>query len=546
MIEDPDSPKLPPLPTFKRVGKSQVVKRQKAAKSSSKKPAKCVRKKAKPNQSANTQVSGLKFPVSSLSPATRHSLPVTAAEQLSAQVAELKQQIAALCDQLAASHSPLHHSVDAQRKGGPLPVTAAQHPPSTTESAVAALSEQVAALCAQLATRHPLPATAAKPLPIYELKETRPVGYQARDILDSTTDESQDSYSISFLDQILGSENHSEWNLLCLIDPLQIEHHPDRARLALFAAVAQSQVGDPSRAKSLVRKALDWDCSRQQAIRLLMAITYRNLSEANTLNFRGKKASKMQSAATLLLNPRTEAVSSGLVVEYGSKQRIGNSLTKKRKFQKITPECVILVAGMRHSGSTALFNIIRLGIEKSGYKYVSGYSEHDYLASKIRQSGCIGLIKTHEFRDDLLGMADVIFTSRRDLRDTVASAVRRDFHLVKKMGNSVEYAKYNRSIYDSWASKSDFEFVYEQFIINPNKSIEEILGFLGLDKNFTKSICGEVLNLPKNNYKTTLLSETHITNPEHNMSYKDTLSEEAVSMINANHYLWLKQFYPER
>jgi hypothetical protein len=135
MIEDSDSPKLPPLPTFQRVGKKPVVKIQKAVNPAKKKLVKRVRKKnsatksirrapsgkAKSQPALATQVAALKEQIGALlsqlatshplpataatqSPATSHAPPVTAAEQLSTQVAALQEQIAAE----RAVEAPLH------------------------------------------------------------------------------------------------------------------------------------------------------------------------------------------------------------------------------------------------------------------------------------------------------------------------------------------------------------------------------------------------------------------------------------------------------
>ena len=117
---------------------------------------------------------------------------------------------------------------------------------------------------------------------------------------------------------------------------------------------------------------------------------------------------------------------------------------------------VIVVAGMRHSGSTALFNILRIALEKSGLEIISGYSEKLDISNMENQPAQVYLIKTHELRDDILNKATLIITTIRDLRDSVASASRRKFDMLDKVGGAVAYAKFNRSLFDQWAEYSQY------------------------------------------------------------------------------------------
>lgn len=203
----------------------------------------------------------------------------------------------------------------------------------------------------------------------------------------------------------------------------------------------------------------------------------------------------------------------------------------------------IVICGMRHAGSTALFNIIRLALEQKNIKYISCYSESEKYKNdfeEIINFDGVKLIKTHEFRDDIMDLADVIFTARRDLRDTVASALRRDFPLLKKVGGEVEYAKYNRALYDLWQPYSNYEFIYENFINNPLKSINNMVDYIDLKEVDCQSVLDSVNNLPTNNYSVTLLSESHITDPTHKLTYKDSLSLGVIDNINKNNFRWLK------
>jgi hypothetical protein len=202
---------------------------------------------------------------------------------------------------------------------------------------------------------------------------------------------------------------------------------------------------------------------------------------------------------------------------------------------------LIVVAGMRHSGSTALFNILRLGFARAGARILSGYSEHKQTAEILVRNDALRLIKTHEFRDDIAAAANLVFTARRDLRDSVASAVRRDFPLYRQLRTPVEYAKHNRALHAIWAPHSDFEFVYERFMADPVAVTGDILEAAGLSRIAAADICRDVLQLPTDDYDTTLLTPQHITDPTHKLSFGDTLALHDVKTIEAHHYKWLRR-----
>lgn len=201
----------------------------------------------------------------------------------------------------------------------------------------------------------------------------------------------------------------------------------------------------------------------------------------------------------------------------------------------------IVVAGMRHSGSTALFNILRLGFARAGARVVSGYSEHKQTEEILPQKDALRLVKTHEFRDDIAAAADLIFTARRDLRDSVASAVRRDFIVYRQLRTPVEYAKHNRALHAMWAPHSDFEFVYETFMADPVAVTADVLEAAGLSSLPAAAICRAVLKLPTDDNATTLLTPQHITDPTHQLTFRDTLAPHDVKTIEAHHYKWLRR-----
>ena len=147
----------------------------------------------------------------------------------------------------------------------------------------------------------------------------------------------------------------------------------------------------------------------------------------------------------------------------------------------------ILVAGMHKSGSTALFNIIRLCFKDVYSSWCDYYNEKN--ESKIH------LVKTHSYSKELMEWADIIFTTKRDMKDSTASIKR--FLMAEKIPyNFDKYLKLNTEYYEDWKEYSDYEFVYEQYIEDPIKIINEIALMLNvsIDAELIYSMLGELIS----------------------------------------------------
>jgi FkbM family methyltransferase len=84
-----------------------------------------------------------------------------------------------------------------------------------------------------------------------------------------------------------------DWDSLCRMDLLQIEHHTDRAELALLAGCAAFQKGQSSEGRQYMSAALGWGCDRMQAIQLLVSGVHNTLAKYHSLKGRNEKASAL-------------------------------------------------------------------------------------------------------------------------------------------------------------------------------------------------------------------------------------------------------------
>lgn len=202
---------------------------------------------------------------------------------------------------------------------------------------------------------------------------------------------------------------------------------------------------------------------------------------------------------------------------------------------------VVLIAGMRHCGSTALFNLVRLSLNHLGYTVFSGYSETIETDSfKDKEMDCT-VIKIHEIRDDLEELADFIICPVRDIRDTIASAKRREFPMLKNMG-LIGYSKYNRMLSQTWSEYEDYCFHYENYITTPRDEVKHLFRFLGVSEALVDEIISEVNHLPTDQYNETLLSRYHITDSKRELTYFDTLSTSEIKEITSLNSSWLKKY----
>lgn len=401
-----------------------------------------------------------------------------------------------------------------------------------------------------------------------------------------------DDQDASQLEQARLMWKTGDWDSLLLVDPQKLRDHEDRHLFALYRAAAHFQLGDMLSTQNYIQLARNWGADNKLIAKLLISGAHNTMGRLFLLAGDNKKPVEhfraaleigssdrrevlkdvrtmremgrlgmISHAKALLEDEQTSRENNGrfastrtlrhdynalkeYVLYSGSeRERLGSTTIRGHEKKPDLSGSVnidIVIAGMRHSGSTALFNILRVALDQLSIPFESGYSEREWVLGPRTQP--IRLIKVHELRDDLLPAETVIITAVRDLRDTVASGIRRNFDLCEKLGGAVAYAKYNRSLDELWAGKSDYVFRYEEFIDDPYGAIKQLLEFVGLQGVDNSRVREEVLNLPADKYGTTLLSSTHITDPKHELSYTDTLNDSEIKQITSQNLTWLLKY----
>lgn len=101
----------------------------------------------------------------------------------------------------------------------------------------------------------------------------------------------------ALLDRSRTQWQFGDWEALATLTQEQLQHHPERAKLALLAAAGQQQLGRAEEAKTLTRQALDWGCSPHLVRQILISGMHNSLARANAILGQEQEAMKHFEAA---------------------------------------------------------------------------------------------------------------------------------------------------------------------------------------------------------------------------------------------------------
>jgi len=104
-------------------------------------------------------------------------------------------------------------------------------------------------------------------------------------------------YDESLLDRSRTQWQFGDWESLCALTRNELQHHPDRAKLALLTAAGHQQIGDMTEAKAWVRLASEWGCNQKLINQILIAGAQNTLARAAALAGQDQKALALFEAA---------------------------------------------------------------------------------------------------------------------------------------------------------------------------------------------------------------------------------------------------------
>ena len=113
-------------------------------------------------------------------------------------------------------------------------------------------------------------------------------------------------YDEKLLDRSRTQWQFGDWQSLAGIDSDTLQHHPDRAKLALLAAAGHMQLGDITAVRQFTRLAKDWGCSGKLISQVLIAGVLNTLGRAAAVNGQEQKALRHFENSIIIATPGSE------------------------------------------------------------------------------------------------------------------------------------------------------------------------------------------------------------------------------------------------
>lgn len=202
----------------------------------------------------------------------------------------------------------------------------------------------------------------------------------------------------------------------------------------------------------------------------------------------------------------------------------------------------LVIAGIPRSGSTRLFNIVRLGMLQNFNK---DQINSGWVRAFTHKDGCHNIVKVHDYDPLWVDYGKHIFTTKRDVRYIASSAYehkpydvfKRPDQLINSMRNVLEK-------YRTWNEVSDYELVYEDFREQKERIVNEIFNVIGLSVDVKKLLDDlSKIGNSKSHFNEDGESLMHIQHfsPNTQLHYTDRLPPDFVQAIDEAFRPWLIQ-----
>jgi hypothetical protein len=199
---------------------------------------------------------------------------------------------------------------------------------------------------------------------------------------------------------------------------------------------------------------------------------------------------------------------------------------------------ILLCAGFPRSGSTWLFNGMRLALEQAGVPHYAAWIV-DYDAA---DPAPVHVVKVHDV-DPLLARASGVFVSSRDLRDVIASLRLNDW-IADDPAAVVDYRHLRLHHHGQYERRASHRVVYEQVRADKPGHLATLLAVLGvpgdagrLHRAIEALTVAEVSDDGRYDRKNLLL-QNHIRNGGAGY-YRDVLSPRTIAAIERHFGGWL-------
>jgi hypothetical protein len=204
---------------------------------------------------------------------------------------------------------------------------------------------------------------------------------------------------------------------------------------------------------------------------------------------------------------------------------------------------IYVCAGMYRSGSTWLYNAVRLILAHAGTpELAAGWiTEKERL---LRAANAV--IKIHAFDAELVARPAIVLTSHRDLRDVAAS-------LARKFGREFSLAPLRETVasHAQWARVAALDLRYEDLLADKKGPLERVAAALRLPDAALAALPFDAIAREVEGEKfeegratalrydaVNLLHDGHVTDGRHG-SWQTTLAPVAVAAIEREFRPWL-------
>ena len=97
-------------------------------------------------------------------------------------------------------------------------------------------------------------------------------------------------YDENLLERARTQWHFGDWQSLAELSCDTLQHHPDRAKLALLSAAGRLQTGQDADARQLVRLAKDWGLNKKLISQILIAGVHNSLGRASAISYQSTRA----------------------------------------------------------------------------------------------------------------------------------------------------------------------------------------------------------------------------------------------------------------
>ena len=126
-------------------------------------------------------------------------------------------------------------------------------------------------------------------------------------VFDALPDQEVVPYDENLLERSRTQWQFGDWQSLVQLSRETLQHHPDRAKLALLAAAGRLQIGMTAEGQQFIRLAKDWGASKKLISQILIAGVHNSLGRAAAIGNEQESAIQHFHSSIKMGTPGSEA-----------------------------------------------------------------------------------------------------------------------------------------------------------------------------------------------------------------------------------------------